>query len=114
MNSEQLIFVGFELTREVSGLIGACADRDKVYLDDPAFLETVSIDGRQYLGKRVKDGIAIDRIEDTARSVVSLLMRVNNEWSHSPRQALVLAVAEGNSQPESQGDLGGFDYSELV
>ena len=114
MNSEQLIFVGFEVTRKVSDLIEACEDRDKVYLDDPTFLETVAIDGRQYLGKRVKDGVAIDRIEDTARSVVSLLMRVNREWSLNPSQALVLAVEEGDSPQESQGDLGGFDYSELV
>jgi hypothetical protein len=114
MSSEQLIFVGFELTREVSILIEACADRDRPYLEDPAFLETVIIDGKQYLGKRVKEGVAIDRIEDTARSVVSLLSRLNSDWSIGPENALVLAVEERPDADESQGGFKGFDYSELV
>ena len=114
MGAEQLIFVGFELTEKVSVLIDACADRDRVYLDDPTFLESVTIDGKPYLGKRVKDGIAIDRIEDTARSVVSLLTRVNDEWSSGADKALVLAVEEGGPSAESQNELGAFDYSELV
>ena len=113
MGSEHLIFVGFELTEAVNTLLEACADRDRAYLEDPAFLETVSIDDRRYVGKRVRDGVAIDRIEDTARSVVSLLTRVNEKWSGSAADALVLAVEDSTDQ-NKKNEISGFDYSGLV
>jgi hypothetical protein len=113
MSSEHLIFVGFEMTAAVSSLLKECSDRDKVYLEDPAFLEIVTIDDHQYVGKRVKEGIAIDRVEDTARSVVSLLTRVNDKWVLGAAKALVLA-AEESPQQGHQNEIVGFDYSELV
>ena len=113
MASEHLIFVGFELTETVSEMIEACADRDRAYLEDPAFLEIVFIDEKQYVGKRVKEGVAIDRIEDTARSVVSLLTRVNGDWSMGANQARILAVEEDGAKPPGATNAG-FDYSDLV
>jgi hypothetical protein len=120
MNMDHLMFVGFELTDEVKSLIDGCSDRDRIYLDDPSFLETVDIDNKRYVGKRVKDGIAIDRIEDTARSVVSLLTRVNSDWSKGADQAMVMAVEEGTGasnavvEDEEGSDSERFDYLGLV
>ena len=114
MGSEHQIFVGFELTEAVTSLMDECADRDKAYLEDPTFLETVTIDNRRFVGKRVKEGIAIDRVEDTARSVVSLLTRVNDKWSQSAAKALVMAVVDDDTETENQAGSGGFDYSGLV
>ncbi len=117
MNTDHLIFVGFELTEKVKTLFEACADRDRIYLEDPSFLEMVSIDDKRYVGKRVKDGTAIDRIEDTARSVVSLLTRVNAEWKSGAGEALVIAVEEGE-EPEKTSEeedaSARFDYLGLV
>ena len=118
MSSDHLIFVGFELTDVVKALFDACADRDRIYLEDPTFLEIVDIDNQQYVGKRVKDGAAIDRIEDTARSVVSLLSRINSEWSQSASEAMVMAV-EGDSEtakaiPTEEEESARFDYLGLV
>ena len=116
MSSDHFIFVGFERTGQVDTLLDACEERDRVYLDDPTYLECVAVDGRRFWGKRVKDGAAIDRIEDTARSVVSLLSRVNTRWTLGPNAALVLAVEdrgdEASAVDTSEEDA--FDYAELV
>jgi hypothetical protein len=120
MNSTPLIFVGFELTEQVEKHLSACAQQDKVYLEDPTYLEQVIVDDRKFIGKRVKDGIAVDRLEDVARSVVSLLSRVSKDWRQAADEALVIAVEETVSPPENISDNGGlntkddFDYSELV
>ena len=119
MNTDHLIFVGFELTEKVTGLLEECSERDHIYLEDPSYLEMVSIDEKRFVGKRVKDGAAIDRIEDTARSVVSLLTRVNPKWAHDASIALVMAVDAGSSAAkaalEDEEDASArFDYLGLV
>jgi hypothetical protein len=120
MNSTPLIFVGFELTEQVDKHLSDCAKQDKIYLEDPTYLETVTVDGRQFIGKRAKDGIAVDRLEDVARSVVSLLSRVSKSWRQTAGDALIIAAEENASSPENVNDSGGlssgedFDYSDLV
>ena len=116
MSSDHFIFVGFERTEQVKGLLDACEERDRVYLDDPTYLENLSVDDRQFVGKRIKDGAALDRIEDTARSVVSLLARVNPKWTKRPDAALILALEDDGVEgaEPANGDDDGFDYAELV
>jgi hypothetical protein len=120
MNSTPVIFVGFELTEQVDKLLTDCAQQDKIYLDDPNYLEMVTVDGRKFIGKRAKDGIAVDRLEDVARSVVSLLTRVSKRWRQKAGDALIVAAEETASFPENindKGDLSAgddFDYSNLV
>lgn len=119
MDSGHTIFVGFSLTDRVNGLLEECSERDRIYLEDPTYLEKVVIDGQPYVGKQIKNGMAIDRIEDVARSVVSLLTRVNRRWEASSDEASVIAVGEGQGSSSSQSDdsddeADGFDYSGLV
>ncbi|MCP4602115.1 MAG: hypothetical protein GY847_16630 [Proteobacteria bacterium] len=120
MNAKKLIFVGFELTDELSEQFVECSDRDKVYLDDPTYLEKIVIDDRKYIGKRAPDNIAIDRLEDIARSVVSLMARVSKNWTTGSNEALVIAADEDESNgkvvspTEEPGRADGFDYTELV
>lgn len=107
------------MTEEVRVGIVGCAKHDHVYLEDPNYLETVLIDGRQYIGKRAKNGIAVDRLEDMARSVVSLLSRVSTDWNKKPVDALIIAAQDGDDDSDEvvEGDdepRDGFDYSELV
>jgi hypothetical protein len=116
MSSDHFIFVGFERTEPVEALLEACDERDRVYLDDPTYLENLQVAGRRFLGKRIKDGAAIDRIEDTARSVVSLLTRVNGDWSHGAAAATVLAL-EDNGEAASdtnETENEAFNYADLV
>jgi hypothetical protein len=115
MSSDQFIFVGFERTGQVDTLLSACEERDLIYLADPMYLESIHVNGKRYVGKRIKDSAAIDRIEDTARSVVSLLGRVNAKWSLKPDSALVMAVEDDGVPPSDEdSDEEGFDYSDLV
>ena len=120
MNSTPVIFVGFELTEQVDEHLTNCAQQDRIYLEDPTYLETVTVDGRRFIGKRAKDGIAVDRLEDVARSVVSLLARVSKGWRLTADEALIIAAEETGSAPDMMGDDGDgnsqdeFDYSGLV
>jgi hypothetical protein len=104
MPADQLIFVGFEVTDEMEADFDHCKGRDRVYLDDPQHLEVRTIDGRKYVGKRVKSGAAQDRLEDTARSVVSLIARVCGDATLKPGQAVLIAVEE-EQQPTSSAVL---------
>jgi hypothetical protein len=94
MPSQQFIFVGFEVTGEMSAAFDNCPERDRAYLDDPAYLEIARIDGRKYVGKRIDSGAARDRLEDTARSVVSLLARVCGGMRLDPVEAALIASEE--------------------
>ena len=98
-----------------------------MYLDDPVHLQRVAIDGRSLIGKKVENGIASDRIEDTARSVVSLLTRIDSEWSLLPKQALIvplsgaasavlLGAASAVVAPAPDGDSAdeNFEYAALI
>ena len=123
MDADQFIFVGFELTNETEDQFVGRDSRDRIYLEDTAYLETLEIDGRSFIGKRTKDAIALDRIEDIARNVVSLLNRVCTSWSKKPDEVLVIAVDDDGSgtiavTPEQEGDetdnSDDFDYGELV
>ncbi len=112
------IFVGFAVTDSMRSDFEQCPKKNKIYIEDSSYLEFVTISGTEYIGKRVQSGIAQDRLEDVARSVVSLLARVNEDSSLSADQALLLAAEEEEKPPpkspseSSEGD--DFDYLGLV
>lgn len=115
MTTEHIIFVGFELTDELKSELVANDHRDRVYLEDPAYLETIVIDGLEYVGKRTRGGIAIDRLDDMARNVVSLMQRVSTDWDSPSSGALVIACEQDDRESENQTpEPSGFDYSGLV
>ena len=119
MNDERILFVCFELTEALSRQLEDCPGRDRVYLEDPAHLETRKIDDKRYIGKTIKEGAPVDRFEDPARSVVSLMNRVISDWTLRPAEVLVLAAeAHDDSTTETQAagaeSLDEFDYSRLV
>jgi hypothetical protein len=118
MNSDHLIFVGVELTEKVVEQFATCHERDRVYLEDSVHLETIVIDGCNYIGKRAKDGISIDRLEDVARSVVSLIVRVAQEEIVTVDGVSIIPITEGGTDDEVDSNddetSSNFDYSGLV
>ena len=120
MESDQFIFVGFEINDGIRELFVDRSSRDRFYMEDAAYLEIVKIDGREYIGKRTQGGIAQDRIEDTARNVVSLMARVCMGWSLGPEKAMILAfedsatVKPGDSPADDSSEQDDFDYGTLV
>lgn len=105
MPSQQFIFVGFEVTGEMSAAFENCPERDRAYIEDPTYLEIARIDGEKYVGKRIASGTARDRLEDTARSVVSLLARVCGGVRLDPIDAVLIAIEE-RQDPTGQAVVG--------
>jgi hypothetical protein len=121
MPAEQFIFVGYEVTEVMRAEFAAAPAKHRVYLDNPAFLETAEIEGAVYVGKKAEASAAIDHIEDVARNVVSLLGRLAPSAGVKAADALVLGVeAQGLSTPPTSGDDGqgsqdpDFEYADLV
>ncbi len=118
MAAEQLIFVGFEVTPQLRQAFEDCPERNRVYLDDPQYLETVTIDEQQFVGKSVKNSVAVDRLEDVARNVVSLLSRVGSRHRVVARDALIIAAEKLSPAPSEQlvegAEPGDFEYVELI
>jgi len=101
MTSEQLIFVGLELTEDLARALESCRRADRVFPEDEAYLETVEIDGARYLGRRLQSGVGRDRLEDTSRNVVSLVARVSGGLEFSYRNVRLIAVEEEPRDPAS-------------
>jgi len=94
MPSAQFIFVGFELDASLTDRIAACGESDRVFMENPTYLETLSVGDRRYVGKRIEVGAPRDRLEDTVRSVISLLTRLVPGFSVDPGDARLIAVEE--------------------
>lgn len=121
MPAEQFIFVGYEVTEVMRAEFAAAPAKHRVYLEDPAFLETAEIEGALYVGKRAEASAAIDHLEDVARNVMSLLGRVAPSAEVKAADALVLGVeSHGLSTPPTADDGAqdspgpDFDYADLV
>jgi hypothetical protein len=112
------IFVGFAVTDAMRESFANCSKKNLIYLENSDYLEFVNIDGCEYVGKNVKSAIAADRLEDTARSVVSLLTRVSEDWSQPAIEAIIIAAEDKEPEPvpvespEKSDD--NFDYMKLV
>ncbi|MDD5307241.1 MAG: hypothetical protein PHU25_07965 [Deltaproteobacteria bacterium] len=113
MASERIIFVGFEVTDDVAGGLARCRESDRVFLLDPAYLETVTIEGRKYIGKRVGNGASFESLDDAARSVVSILMRVR-PGSNLRADDVLLAACEPMPGPDGTAREEGYPYWELL
>jgi hypothetical protein len=72
-----LIFVGFEVDERINRALAECREADRLCIDGPAYLDQALVDGRRYIGKPVGDNAGLDRIDDAARNVASLLGRIS-------------------------------------
>jgi hypothetical protein len=98
MPSEQFIFIGFELDAPLGERIAACGESDRVFMDNPTYLETLAIGERRWVGKRIEVGSPADRLEDTVRSVISLLARLVPGFEIDPLEARLIAFEEQRPQ----------------
>jgi hypothetical protein len=94
MSSEQFIFIGFPLEDSLAERFATCGDSVRVFFEDPTYLETVRVDGRGFVGKRIEVGAAGDRLEDTVRSVISMIARIAPGFELEPGDARLLALEE--------------------
>ena len=94
MPSEQTIFVGVTLDDRVRASMDACKESDRVFFEDPTYLEIIDLENGEYIGKRLGNSVAPDRLEDTARSVVSILNRICRVERFKPSLIEILAIEE--------------------
>jgi hypothetical protein len=98
MPAEQFIFVGFELDAALVERIGACGESDRVFMENPTYLETLDVGDHRYVGKRIEVGVPNDRLDDTVRSVISLLTRIIPGFTIDAGDARIVAVEERTPQ----------------
>ncbi|MCU0664459.1 MAG: hypothetical protein MUC50_19285 [Myxococcota bacterium] len=120
MPIDQLIFVGYEINEAMRAQFDAVPPKHRAYLEDPSFLETVVIGETRYIGKRAEASCPLDRLEDAARNVVSLLNRLAPGMGYKVADTLILAVEApaptgGEAADDVQNSDGpGFEYADLV
>jgi hypothetical protein len=94
MPSEQFIFVGFRLEAELAERFATCGESVRVFLTDPIYLETLKLGDGELVGKRIEAGAPGDRLEDTVRSVISVIARVAPGFALEPGDARIVALEE--------------------
>ena len=100
MAKAPLIFVGFEIDERIEQALAGCRDADRVFIEDPIYLERAVTGGRHYIGKQLSDNAGLDCIEDVARNVASLLARVAPDLHLESREVRLVA---GESDGEHRG-----------
>ena len=94
MPPEQTIFVGITLDDEVRASMDNCKESERVFFEDPTYLEIIDLENGGYIGKRLGNSVAPDRLEDTARSVVSILNKICRDDRFNPTAIEILAIEE--------------------
>jgi len=72
----------------------SCKESDRVFFEDSTYLEIIGLENGEYIGKRQGKSVAPDRLEDTARSVVSILNRICGSDRFKPSLIEILAIEE--------------------
>lgn len=98
-----VIFVGFEIDESIERALAGCREADRVFIEEPTYLQQAVIDGRRYIGKPLRDNAALDHIEDAARNVASLLTRVAPELRLEGRNIRLIA-GEGDGERAAHDD----------
>jgi len=71
-------FIGIKITDRLQQQLDDCHSINERYFDgsEPQSLQIVTIDGEQILGRTVKQGAAIDSLEDVGQNIRSILLKI--------------------------------------
>jgi len=95
MTSTKFFFLGFAVDDTLDGCLSSCGKADKTFLEQPQYLERVTLEDGQFLGRRLDgEGITVSTVEDSIRNVVSLIQRVAPGWNKSTSHAVLKALEE--------------------
>jgi hypothetical protein len=98
MDKAAVIFVGFEIDEVIEQALADCREADRVFLENPSYLDRASADGRRYIGKSLGVSAGLDRIDDAARNVASLLGRISPSIRLNT-SAVRLVAGKGEADP---------------
>lgn len=95
MATTKFFFLGFRVDSDLESRLANCSKSDKLFLEEPHYLERITLEADQYMGRRIdSEGIPVSGIEDSAKNVVSLMRRVAPGWNGSVSQAVLVALEE--------------------
>ncbi|HUT76564.1 MAG TPA: hypothetical protein VM285_02700 [Polyangia bacterium] len=106
MAKAPLIFVGFEVDGLIAQALAECREADRLFIEDPTYLEQAQVDGRRYIGKRLGDNAGLDRIDDAARNVASLLGRISPALHLEVGRVRLVAGETDAERPAAEDDDG--------
>lgn len=94
MPATKFFFLGFPIDDRLEEGLAQCKPSDKTFLENPKYLEQLSIEGERYVGRRMEDVISAVEVDDAARNVRSLISRLVSGWTTPLSAASLLAVEE--------------------
>jgi hypothetical protein len=94
MPSEQTIFVGVTMDDGILASMNNCKESERVFFEDPTYLEIIDLENGGYIGKRLGNSVSPGRLEDTARSVASILNRICGDNRFNTTLIEILAIEE--------------------
>jgi hypothetical protein len=79
---KESLFVGLQITSSLKANLERCNPALAFYFkdNDLRYLQSTTINGSQYLGKSVSQGLSISELEDIARSIRSMVLKVAPEY----------------------------------
>lgn len=79
---KESLFVGLQITSSLKANLDRCNPALAFYYkdNDPRYLQTTTINAMQYLGKSINQGMSVSELEDVARSVRSMVLKIAPEY----------------------------------
>jgi hypothetical protein len=76
MSHSRFFFLGIELNSDLRTHLDNCAPSNKLFIENPEYLEQITIEDSQYIGRRLNEFVSVSEIEDCSKNVRSLLLRI--------------------------------------
>jgi hypothetical protein len=94
MPSTNFFFLGYIVDSKLQLQIDNCESSELGFLEDSSYLEKIVVDDIEYIGRRLGEISTVSSVEDSARNVASLILRVAPGWSGKSVDALLISVQE--------------------
>ncbi|MBN2803041.1 MAG: hypothetical protein JXR91_08100 [Deltaproteobacteria bacterium] len=94
MSYSRFFFLGIELNSDLRTHLDNCAPSNKLFIENPEYLEQISIEDSQYIGRRLNEFVSISEIEDCSKNVRSLLLRIAPGFKISTDNIIIKSVQE--------------------
>lgn len=90
---KERLFVGLKITNTLQRMLDECNSVYHVYFrdDNPAHLQIVKVDGMDYLGKSLEQGLPVSSINDIVLNIKSILTKIVPKYTVSAGEIKVFA-----------------------
>lgn len=79
---KEFLFIGLPVTSSLKASLDKCNPALQFYFkdNDPLYLQSATIRGEPHLGKTIEPGSSVSELQDIARSVRSMIMKVAPDY----------------------------------